>query len=786
MQYTLVTPHKVSVMVFRSAFALSIVALGMHAQTATPPCTGLCLQQVQCPAGTSTTVTGTVYAPNNTDPIPNVTVYIPNAPVDAFTPGVSCPVPGQLPSGSPLVGAFSAADGTFTLSNVPVGNDIPIVIIAGKWRRQMVIPGTAACQNTTFNLRFPKNQSEGDIPKFAITTGSQDSVECVLRKVGIDDAEFTNPVGGGRIQLLQADNSPGARIDAGTPLASTVLANSTALNSYDILMLPCEGSAYVKPAVQQANLVTYANSGGRVYGSHFAYEWLYRNAPFDTVANWNGNGMAIGTTESATVDPTFPGGATLTKWLQVVNAANSSGQLDISMVKQSVNGVNKPTQSWLTVDRTKGVAQFTFATPVGATSGQCGRILFNDYHVEQPIAGTQRTTAFPAECPQTATLTPQEKLLEYSLFDLANNGGPATMTPASADFGQEAVGFTTAPQVFTVTNNSVFAATLASATTTGDYLVQSNTCASVPAGGTCAINVAFRPTVVGTRPGTLSVTFGGTDLSATLTGVGVPAVSLSTATVDFGSVDVGATVNRVVTLTNTAPGPLPIPALTVTGDFKLTSGCPAVLPLGGSCALTITFQPTTTGPRSGTLTAAGNTGVTTAFTGNGVDFALAMNPTSDTVIAGLAKVPSLTTSPIAGFDAAVTLSCSTDAPATTCLVATPSIVPSTPVTTKITVTTTAQYALIGYGTSRGFLFIALTSASGLMVLLTRRRSRRLGHVLLCAILLGGTAAAMTGCSGKIPATNPAYTPPGTYTVTLTATDGFLVHTSTYSLKVTAR
>jgi PKD repeat protein len=43
---------------------------------------------------------------------------------------------------------------------------------------------------------------------------------------------------------------------------------------------------------------------------------------------------------------------------------------------------------------------------------------------------------------------------------------------------------------------------------------------------------------------------------------------------------------------------------------------------------------------------------------------------------------------------------------------------------------------------------------------------------------------MTGCTGKEPAANSPYTAPGSYTVTLTATDGFLVHSATYALTVT--
>ena len=67
---------------------ISVLCVQLPAQTT---CTGLCQQQVSCPAGKTTSLSGTVYAPNGTDPLPNVTVYIPNAPVDAFPAGVELP-----------------------------------------------------------------------------------------------------------------------------------------------------------------------------------------------------------------------------------------------------------------------------------------------------------------------------------------------------------------------------------------------------------------------------------------------------------------------------------------------------------------------------------------------------------------------------------------------------------------------------------------------------------------------------------------------------------------------
>ena len=57
---------------------------------------------------------------------------------------------------------------------------------------------------------------------------------------------------------------------------------------------------------------------------------------------------------------------------------------------------------------------------------------------------------------------------------------------------------------------------------------------------------------------------------------------------------------------------------------------------------------------------------------------------------------------------------------------------------------------------------------------------------LMLALLAAVGASMTGCSGKLPAENSAYTGPGSYVVTVTATDGFLTHSATYTLTVTAK
>jgi hypothetical protein len=415
-----------------TALLMIVFASGPWTRAFAQSCTGLCLQQVTCPNGGTTTVSGVVYAPNGTDPLPNVTVYIPNAPVAAFTPGVSCDVVGAPPSGSPLVGATSAVDGTFTLGDVPVGTNIPLVIVSGRWRRQLVIPATTSCVNTALPSTFavmPQNQTQGDIPKIAIATGQVDQVECILRKVGLADSEFTDPSGSGRINLYTGSAQSGARIDAATPTQAALMENAATLNSYDVLMLPCQGTPnnnVVSGALgtqELANFISFANAGGRIYSSHYSYAWMYQNPPFDGVANWtvNSGSYPDGT---ATVNTGFTAGQTLSTWLQDVGASTTAGQIGISTLKHDLNGVIAPTQSWLTLNTTGNpVMQFVFDTPIaptGTTVNQCGRVLYNEYHVEN--GSSSPTEAFPAECSSGTTMSPQEKLLEYMLFELSFGG----------------------------------------------------------------------------------------------------------------------------------------------------------------------------------------------------------------------------------------------------------------------------------------------------------------------------------------------------------------------------
>jgi hypothetical protein len=418
----------------------------------TAPCTGLCLTQTTCDGGATTTVTGTVLAGVSPwtnlapDPVPNVLVYVPNSPLQAFTQGASCRQCGADVSGAPLVSTYTNFDGTFTLPNVPAGTPMPLVIQLGRWRRQFMIAAVPACATTpigTFDL--PRNRSEGDIPLTAISTGNVDAIECVLLKMGVDQAEFAPDSATGRIHVYgggplqgNAPNrfGPGATVGAGTRQEPALLETGGTFMNYDQILLPCWGSPVTKTPTELTNLSKYSDSGGHFFSTHYSYSWLVNNGEFNTVAQWapNFNNPGAGpwrlnVSTAVPPSPPAPRTETFAKWLNLTVALSNSAptvpagpQVSITNPRHDANAVAAGSVDWIDgIDPDHNnalVEHFTFNTPVGAAS-QCGHAIFSDFHVAG-IANGPNTNGqvFPNEC--TTAFTPQEKILEFMIWDLAS------------------------------------------------------------------------------------------------------------------------------------------------------------------------------------------------------------------------------------------------------------------------------------------------------------------------------------------------------------------------------
>lgn len=383
------------------------------------PCLNLCKQQVACDSGTTTitgkVVAGTIQKYGSPDPVPGVLVYVPNSAIKPFTKGVQCSQCGADVTGDPLVQTTTAVDGTFTLTNVPVGNGIPVVIQLGRWRRQVTFNVSQCVTTAVGDIHMPRNKGEGDIPLTAISTGAVDGMECVLLKMGVDQAEFDNPGGTGRMELYTGN---GAQINNATPPESQLVTSLVTLKDYDQVLFPCWGQEVIKAKGDQQNVIDYADNGGRVFATHFSYTWLFNIAPWSSTATWNVN---AGTFNSATgeIDTSFQKGKTFASWLDLVGALSSKvpPRMTVNSPRHDFDAVNAPAARWMyTIGQNPNFPlHYTFDTPWGKQN-QCGRVVYSDFHV------TNSNTAgldFPTECSGNP-MTPQEKALEYMIWDLAS------------------------------------------------------------------------------------------------------------------------------------------------------------------------------------------------------------------------------------------------------------------------------------------------------------------------------------------------------------------------------
>lgn len=213
--------------------------------------------------------------------------------------------------------------------------------------------------------------------------------------------------------------------------------------------------------------------------------------------------------------------------------------------------------------------------------------------------------------------------------------GPAslTITPTSATFGSVTLNTTSAATSFTVRNTGGVSSGVPSAslggTNAGDFNISGDTCTAMLApNATCTVQVTFRPTVAGSRSASLAVAASpGGSPAASLSGTGAtPGVlSISPTTRDFGSVlqnTMGPT--QVFTVTNTGGSTTSAITIDIGGTQanqfnKTADGCSGMtLGAGNSCMVSVRFEPSSTGPKSGSLTASAGGSASASLAGTGI------------------------------------------------------------------------------------------------------------------------------------------------------------------------
>lgn len=443
-----------------------------------PPanCVGLQCQQLPCEGGAKTTLKGTVFDPAGKVPIYNATVYVPNGPLAPITEGANaCDRCDAAVSGKPIAITATDTSGGFVLENVPIGEKIPLVIQIGKWRRKVEIASVGKCVETLADpavTRLARSRGEagpeGNIPRMALTTGAADPLQCLLRKIGLEDSEFGAPGSDARIHLYAGGGyTSGATVvpasskfnaaqgGGGFGQATALWGDVANLKKYDVVLLSCEGgeNENSKPEAAKKAIYDYAAGGGRIFASHYHYSWFSKStdAVVKGVATWSpidpGTGFnerkppalcescvppvfdTAKTAVNATISTAFPKAVAMNEWL-TKQSALASGKLPIYDARHNIDAVTANSLNWMTVPNPNVAAPndnppqyMTFNTPIGAADDKvCGRVVVSDIHVAAGPQGglvDEAQSDFPDGC-KTADLSAQQKALEFMLFDLSS------------------------------------------------------------------------------------------------------------------------------------------------------------------------------------------------------------------------------------------------------------------------------------------------------------------------------------------------------------------------------
>jgi hypothetical protein len=449
--------------------------------SAVPDCTG---------KPQKTRLSGRVITPGRTDAdtgnqvgVPNAFVYILRADDPAGLPAITTGIPTNGTAcdrcqdqdlGAVLAGATTTATGDFTIEgDIPVGAEFLLIVKSGKFRRAVkeTLPAAAACTTTTLSptlpanpTRLPRSTTDGiavNIPHIAITTGEIDAMECVFEKMGIAHAEFSDPGATGtakpRIHMYRGGQNrgtppgQGARIDDATPYDQTLYGSLARMQSYDMVVADCEGQDYDATFAQRdangGNVREFVNRGGRLFASHLGFSWLDGNGTTPYAA---ATAIATGLNQAGTWDDTIYTDTSGTGVIalgrpraspRIMNFASWAAREGIAQPPAYQFNIVDPrsfstglgTSSEEFVYRTGGngrTQQYSFNTPYGApTAAACGRVAYSGFHVSAGGGNTPYANAiFPNHC--TGSLTPQEKVLLYMLFDLGSCVGNPPPPPS--------------------------------------------------------------------------------------------------------------------------------------------------------------------------------------------------------------------------------------------------------------------------------------------------------------------------------------------------------------------
>ncbi|MCZ7624510.1 MAG: choice-of-anchor D domain-containing protein [Candidatus Methylomirabilis sp.] len=235
------------------------------------------------------------------------------------------------------------------------------------------------------------------------------------------------------------------------------------------------------------------------------------------------------------------------------------------------------------------------------------------------------TTVFgPRWTPDSTNPNHGQEIVATNSFTVAAPAAPAiSLNPASLTFGTVNTGSTV---TLTAQIRNTGTATLnvtgiaRAAGTSTEYTFGPAAPLTIPVGGSNTLSVTYTPTDASTDTGSLTITSNASTspTSLSLTGTGSvpsppsqPAISLSLAALDFGTVAVGGVpAVRTTQIQNTGNAALDVtgiaPAAGTSAEYIFTPTPPFTVAAGANTTLTVTYTPVDVGTDTGSLTITSN------------------------------------------------------------------------------------------------------------------------------------------------------------------------------------
>jgi phospholipase C len=233
-------------------------------------------------------------------------------------------------------------------------------------------------------------------------------------------------------------------------------------------------------------------------------------------------------------------------------------------------------------------------TPCTGTTLIPGAYCYLDIVFKPSATGTRTGTV-------TANYTLDKKAMTQ-VINVTGIGSNVTQSATSLLFGRLTDGTSSTTQSVTISNFQSTPLTVSSVAVTGPFSQTNNCTPTIPANGSCTVNVTFSPVNPGNQYGVLTITDSdpGSPITVNVSGTGA-ALTSSTASLNLGNEPLQfSTAPSPVTITNSSSSALTITGISISGsqdfgEFSETNNCPSSLGANASCTVDVTFTPLHTG-----------------------------------------------------------------------------------------------------------------------------------------------------------------------------------------------